>query len=47
MTDAQLDEIIRQMETGVSYADARADVRAGDAMALIDELNGLGPDVEP
>ncbi len=40
MTDAQLDEIIRQMETGISYADARADVRTGDAMALLDDLFG-------
>ncbi len=39
MTDREWDEVIRLMEIGISLEDAEADVRSGDAMALIDELH--------
>ena len=46
MTDGEMDEVIRLMESGMSHADAMADVR-GDAMALINELLGRNGGVGP
>ncbi len=39
MTDREMDEVIRLMESGESYETAHAGVKSGDALALLDELH--------